>query len=144
MVDAHSFDLERFTAAQSQTFTGALNELRAGEKHSHWMWFIFPQLRGLGRSAMAQLYGIESLREAQAYLDHPILGPRLILSTEAVLGVKGRTVYQIFGSPDDLKFCSSMTLFHRAAGDGENVFRQALEDCCAGEPDARTLTLLDP
>ena len=97
--------------AQRSTFSTALDELKVGRKRSHWMWFIFPQLRGLGRSATAEFYGISSLDETRAYLAHPVLGPRLILCTETALAVEGRSVHAIFGSPDDLKFCSSMTLF---------------------------------
>src|SRR4051812_12574295 len=111
MPDADHFDLERFVTAQASAFATALDELKAGRKRSHWMWFIFPQLRGLGHSPMAQFYGISSLAEARAYLAHPRLGPRLILCTETVLAVEGRSVHAIFGSPDDMKFRSSMILF---------------------------------
>jgi len=126
MADADLFDLERFVTAQAPVFTAAVDELKAGRKRSHWMWFVFPQLRGLGHSSMAQFYGISSLDEARAYLAHPVLGPRLNLGTEAVLAVEGRSLHAIFGSPDDLKFCSSMTLFTLAAGAGESAFRRAL------------------
>ena len=106
------------------------------------MWFVFPQLRGLGRSSTAELYGISSLAEAWAYLSHPVLGPRLMQCTEAVLAVEGRSLREIFGSPDDVKFCSSMTLFSRVQGADKSVFRGALDRFCAGREDERTLELL--
>ena len=122
MHDADPFHLERFVAAQAPVFPAVLAELRAGRKRGHWMWFVFPQLRGLGRSPTAEFYGIGSLDEARAYLAHPVLGPRLTLCTEALLAVEGRSLHAIFGSPDNLKFCSSMTLFSRAdGGDDERV-----------------------
>ena len=136
------FDLERFVKAQAPVFEAALAELRAGEKRSHWMWFVFPQLRGLGQSSMAQFYGIGSLDEARAYLAHPVLGSRLKLCTEAVLAVERRSLHDIFGSPDDMKFGSSMTLFARASADEANVFRQALDRYCEGRLDPRTEALL--
>ena len=111
MPDADPFALERFVEAQAPAFAAALNELKAGRKRGHWMWFVFPQLRGLGHSAAATFYGIGSLDEARAFLAHPLLGPRLILVTETVLAVEGRSLQAIFGSPDDVKFCSCMTLF---------------------------------
>jgi uncharacterized protein (DUF1810 family) len=111
MPDADPFDLNRFVIAQAPVFAAALDELKAGRKRSHWMWFIFPQLRGLGHSSMAEFYGISSLDEGRAYLAHPLLGPRLILCTETVLALQGRSLHAIFGSPDDMKFRSSMTLF---------------------------------
>ena len=107
------------------------------------MWFVFPQLRGLGRSSTAEFYGIVSLAEARAYLAHALLGPRLMQCTEAVLAVEGRSLREIFGSPDDVKFCSSMTLFSRADGGNECVFRLALDRFCAGQMDERTLVLLE-
>ena len=137
-----SFDLDRFVEAQFGVFETALAELRAGAKRSHWMWFIFPQMRGLGLSAMAQRYGIASLGEARAYLAHPVLAARLRLCTEAVLQQQGRTLHQIFGSPDDMKFASSMTLLTLAAGDDGGLYRQALERFCAGTMDRRTRELL--
>jgi uncharacterized protein (DUF1810 family) len=136
------FDSRRFVAAQEAAFETALAELRAGHKRSHWIWFIFPQLRGLGFSPRAQFYGIGSLDEARAYLGHSLLGPRLTLCTRTVLESDGRSLHDIFGSPDDLKFCSSMTLFEAAAGVGEQVFRLALNRWCAGKQDERTLELL--
>ena len=142
MPDVDSFDLQRFVTAQDPVFTTVLAELRDGRKRSHWMWFIFPQLRDLGRSPTAQFYGIVSLDEARAYLAHPILGPRLDQATEAVLTVQGRTLHQIFGSPDDLKFRSSMTLFAQAAEERGDLYRRALERYCDGRSDEATLTLL--
>jgi uncharacterized protein (DUF1810 family) len=105
------------------------------------MWFVFPQLRGLGFSAMAQHYGIESMAEARAYLRHPVLGARLAECTQLVLDVKGRSLHQVFGSPDDMKFRSSMTLF-REAGEAGSVFAQAIERCCEGRADEQTLQML--
>lgn len=140
MSAADPFDLERFVSAQAGVFETALAELRAGRKRSHWMWFVFPQLRGLGRSAAAHRYGVGSLGEARAYLAHPLLGPRLAQATEAALDGAG-SVLELFGSPDDLKFCSSLTLFARASG-GEGPYRGALEQLCGGREDAGTLRLL--
>jgi uncharacterized protein (DUF1810 family) len=136
-----SFDLSRFVTAQEPLMPRVLQELRAGQKRSHWMWFVFPQLAGLGHSPMAQHYAIGSLAEAQAYLAHPVLGPRLIACTEAVNAVEGRSVHAIFGSPDDMKFRSSMTLFARAEL-GQTVFRTALERYFDGAEDPRTVALL--
>jgi uncharacterized protein (DUF1810 family) len=137
------FDLQRFHAAQAPIYERALAELRAGQKRSHWMWFVFPQLRGLGISATAQHYGIRSRAEAAAYLADPILGARLKECTEAVLQVQDRSLHTIFGSPDDLKFRSSMTLFAAAAGKHGGLFQAALDRCCEGKRDPRTLALLD-
>jgi uncharacterized protein (DUF1810 family) len=134
--------LERFVEAQRPVYETALGELKAGRKRSHWMWFVFPQLRGLGSSGMADFYGIASLAEARAYLAHSVLGPRLRAATAAVLAVQGGDLRAIFGSPDDMKFRSSMTLFERAAA-GEDAFGDALERLCAGARDDRTLALLD-
>lgn len=138
---ADPFDLRRFEEAQSGVHETALAELGAGGKRTHWMWFVFPQFTGLGFSAMAHRYAIGSLEEARAYLAHPMLGPRLRACTEAVLGVEGRTAHEIFGSPDDLKFRSSMTLFAEAAPH-EPLFWRVLETYFGGEPDRRTLELL--
>jgi len=143
MADADPFDLERLVTAQAPIFSAVLDELKAGQKRSHWMWFIFPQLRGLGRSPTAEFYGISSLDEARAYLAHPVLGSRLILCTETVLAVEGRSLQAIFGSPDDLKFCSSMTLFALAVGQGESVFRRALDRYCGSRLDERTVELCE-
>ena len=141
MPDTDSFDLERFVTAQAPVFATALNELKAGRKRSHWMWFVFPQIRGLGQSAMATRYGIGSLAEAQAYLAHPLLGPRQLECTRTVLAIEGRSMHAILDSPDDLKFCSSMTLFSLAA-EGEIMFQAALDRYCDGRADERTLALL--
>lgn len=139
---ADPHDLGRFVRAQAPIYEEALAELQAGEKRSHWMWFVFPQLRGLGHSPTAQRYGIASLEEAQAYLAHPVLGSRLRACTEAVLAVWGRSLHAIFGSPDDLKFGSSMTLFARSVGGGGMPFQAALDRFCHGQEDGRTLALL--
>jgi uncharacterized protein (DUF1810 family) len=143
MTSEDSFDLERFVTAQAAVFETVLAELRAGRKRSHWMWFVFPQLRGLGQSSTALFYGIASLKEARAYLAHSLLGPRLELCTRIVLGGEGPSLHAIFGSPDDMKFRSCMTLFSLATGDPANPFRQALDHCCGGRPDERTLALAD-
>jgi uncharacterized protein (DUF1810 family) len=139
---ASSFDLDRFIAAQAPVIDRVKRELRAGEKRSHWMWFVFPQLAGLGSSAMARRYAIASLTEAVAYLRHPVLGPRLVAFTGIVNDVQGRTAHAIFGSPDDFKFCSSMTLFGRA-DPAEPAFRAALDRYFEGREDPRTVALLD-
>jgi uncharacterized protein (DUF1810 family) len=139
---ADPYDLQRFVAAQEPVFPTALAELQAGRKRTHWMWFIFPQLRGLGRSAPATHYGIGSLDEARAYLAHPLLGPRLELCTNAVLGIEGRTPHEIFGSPDDMKFHSSMSLFGSAATDTAGPYRKALDRWWHGAADPETLRLL--
>ncbi|HYZ16825.1 MAG TPA: DUF1810 domain-containing protein [Candidatus Acidoferrum sp.] len=137
------FDLQRFLTAQAPVYDTVLGELRAGRKRTHWMWFIFPQLRGLGHSPTAQLYGIASLDEARAYLAHPILGPRLAECAEIVAEADAKSsLRDMLGTPDDLKFCSSMTLFSIAANDEPNVFKRALVRWCAG-PDERTLMLLN-
>jgi uncharacterized protein (DUF1810 family) len=136
------YDLQRFVDAQRSTFAVALAELRSGSKQTHWMWFIFPQLRGLGHSATAQYYGIGSLDEARAYLAHSVLGPNLRQSTEALLLWAGhRTVEQILGPVDALKLRSSMTLFDLVEPDG--VFTEALDSFYRGERDQRTLALLN-
>jgi uncharacterized protein (DUF1810 family) len=143
MNDPDPFKLERFVSVQQPAFVRALDELRAGRKQSHWMWFIFPQMKGLGFSSMAAHYGIGSLAEARAYLAHPILGMRLVRCTEAVLALGGLTPREIFGSPDDTKFCSCMTLYCHAADETESVFRRALDRYCDGRMDARTIALLE-
>jgi len=134
------FDLERFVGAQSPVYERVLAELRRGRKQSHWMWFIFPQLAGLGHSAMAQRFAIDSTEEARAYLAHGLLGPRLRECTALVNAVEGRTISEILGSPDDLKFCSSMTLF--AAVSGETEFSSAIAKYYGGTRDRRRLDLL--
>ena len=135
------FNLERFVAAQETAFETALTELRAGRKQSHWMWFIFPQLRGLGRSSVAKTYGIGSVEEARAYLNHPIIGDRLMRATRAVLLHKNSSTQTIFGSPDFMKFRSCMTLFAKV--DPSGLFGEALNTFCAGEEDGATLRLLE-
>ena len=133
--------LDRFVSAQDGVYERALAELEAGHKRSHWMWFVFPQLLGLGRSEMAQRYAIASLDEARAYLAHPVLGPRLLECSERVLAVGGRTVHEIFGAPDDQKFWSSMTLF-AVTDPSAAVFRSCLEKYFAGQFDQATLSLI--
>ncbi len=136
------YDLERFVEAQSRVIDTVRAELRQGSKRSHWMWFIFPQIRGLGASPTALHFAIASREEAAAYLKHPILGPRLIDCTQLVLSVNGRTSEQIFGEIDSLKFRSSMTLFAQATLK-EAVFEQALQKYFDGESDPLTLELLE-
>ena len=142
MTEADRFDLERFVTSQAPAFETVLAELRAGRKRTHWMWFIFPQLAGLGRSLTARFYGISSLEEARAYLGHPVLGPRLNQCTRIVLETKSPSLHAIFGSPDDLKFRSCMTLFSLAANDPDHAFRDALDRWCDGQPDEQTLALI--
>ena len=132
------YDLDRFVVAQAPVFESAIAELRAGRKRSHWMWFVFPQLKGLGLSPTAQHFGIASLDEARAYLDHAVLGPRLDLATRAVIEAPSPSLHALFGSPDDMKFRSSMTLFGQVRPE---PFHTALERWCDG-PDERTLRLL--
>ena len=132
--------LERYLSAQDGVYSTALAELRAGRKQTHWMWFIFPQLRGLGRSAMAERYGIVSVAEAREYLINPVLGPRLKDCVEAIRPLRDSTLHEIFDSPDDLKFRSSMTLF--AVASREDIFQAALDRWCGGVSDPATLSLL--
>ena len=139
MIDPH--DLDRFLQAQAPVYEQVLAELRAGCKRSHWMWFVFPQLAGLGHSAMAQRYAIGSLAQARAYLAHPVLGARLRECSGLVLAVQHRSIHEIFGSPDDLKFRSSMTLFGRA-DPAEPLFQQCLLQYFGGQGDPQTLALL--
>ncbi len=136
------FNLERFVAAQRSVYDQVCSELRAGRKQSHWMWFVFPQLRGLGRSELAQRYGIASRAEAEAYLRHHLLGHRLRDCTRLVGDIEGRTIEEIFGYPDHLKFRSSMTLFALVAPD-ETVFGDQLRKYFAGRYDAATRGLLE-
>ncbi len=144
-----SYDLQRFLDAQASTYEQARSELAAGQKRSHWMWFIFPQIHGLGSSPTAVRYAISGIHEAIAYLGHPLLGVRLSECTSLVHAVHGRTVDQIFGYPDDLKFHSSITLFAQAAthiGNQDHakdrVFEDALRKFFSGEPDEATLRML--
>ena len=134
------FDLDRFVRAQDPVFGRVIDELRAGAKRSHWMWFVFPQHRALGRSATAQRYGLAGRAEAEAYWQHPVLGPRLRRCCELLLAVPERSAHQILGSPDDLKLHSSMTLFDAAVQD-EPLFSRVLLRFYGGEPDANTLAL---
>jgi uncharacterized protein (DUF1810 family) len=135
------FDLQRFVDAQNPVWTQVCAELRCGQKNGHWMWFIFPQLRGLGSSEMATAFGISSRQEAEAYLRHPVLGHRLRECSQLVNLVEGRSIEQIFGYPDHLKFRSSMSLFASVGSDNQ-VFKDALTKYFAGEADPRTMKLL--
>lgn len=135
-------DLQRFVEAQEPVIEDVKEELRSGRKRTHWMWYVFPQMEGLGRSQTAQRYAISSREEAEAYLAHPVLGPRLRECTELVNAVEGCSANEIFGSPDDLKFRSSMTLFDTVADD-PSPFRAALERYYDDEPDPKTVELLE-
>jgi len=135
------FPLQRFIDAQRPVYGQVLEELRLGRKRTHWMWFIFPQIAGLGRSATSVRFAISSLPEAAAYLAHPLLGPRLRECSSLVLGIDGRSIEEIFGHPDDAKLRSSMTLFARA-GPADTVFGACLDKYFAGEPDPETLARL--
>jgi len=136
------FNLQRVVDAQNPVYDEVCAELRDGRKRGHWIWFVFPQLRGLGSSHMATVFGISSRQEAVAYSDHPVLGPRLRECTRLVNLVQGRVIGQIFGYPDDLKFRSSMTLFASVSSDSQ-VFKDALQKYFAGESDPLTLKRLD-
>lgn len=138
---ADPFDLKRFLDAQRGVYEQALAELRAGRKRTHWMWFVFPQMRGLGSSETSRYYGIGSREEAAAYLEHPVLGLRLRECAEALLAVEGRSASQIFGYPDDLKLQSSMTLFAHVAG-AQSAFLRVLDKYYGSERDPRSLELL--
>ena len=135
------YDLNRFVEAQKSNYDDAVAELRAGRKQSHWMWYVFPQLVGLGHSSMSIRYAIKSADEARAYLDHPVLGPRLIECVEAVLAIENRSADDIFGSPDDLKLRSSATLFAHVSPQ-HSVFERILEKYFNNKPDPRTLEKL--
>ena len=135
-------ELQRFVEAQDPIYESVVAELRAGSKQSHWMWFVFPQIRGLGSSSMARRYAIASRAEAEAYLKHRILGPRLLECTRLVNQTKDRTAQQIFGSVDAMKFRSSMTLFAEVAEKENNPFSEALQKYFNGQPDPRTLDRL--
>jgi uncharacterized protein (DUF1810 family) len=142
---ADAFDLERFVSAQAAVYPRVVEELQAGEKRSHWIWFIFPQMKGLGHSSQSEYYGIGSLDEAAAYLRHPVLGERLRQCTRLVTQVEGRAISRILGYPDDLKFSSSMTLFARAAeevGFDAAEFNEALKKYFGGEGDPLTMAML--
>ena len=133
--------LDRFVQAQEGVYPRALAELKAGEKQSHWMWFIFPQIDGLGYSSAAKFYAIKSKEEAKAYLNHPVLGPRLVSCCEALLQCSSSSASEIFGYPDDMKLCSSVTLF-ASVSESNSVFVRVLERYYEGQPDPKTLELL--
>ena len=135
------FNLQRFLNAQEPVFDNAYAELAEGRKRSHWMWFIFPQIKGLGHSNMARKFAISSLEEAKAYLKHPVLGPRLLECSQLVANTEGRSIDDIFGYPDNLKFHSSMTLFARATLDNQ-IFLECLKKYFGGNPDQATLNQL--
>lgn len=143
MGDPKQFDSSRFLDAQAPVMEAVMAELSAGRKQSHWMWFVFPQLRGLGLSPTSLHYSLASVEEAQQYLGHAELGPRLVDCTGLLLSIEGRSLRQIFGSPDDRKFQSCMTLFSLAAPDERGaIFRKALDQYCGGKLDHRTLEIL--
>ncbi len=135
------YDLNRFISAQEGVYDRALAELREGLKRSHWMWFIFPQIDGLGHSPTTRLYSIKSLEEARQYLAHPVLGARLVACAEAILAVSGQRAADIFGHPDDWKLQSSMTLFELASGPG-SVFERVLDKYYEGKRDRKTLQIV--
>jgi uncharacterized protein (DUF1810 family) len=137
-----NFDLQRFLDAQADVYEDVLRELRSGQKQTHWMWFMFPQIHGLGHSAMAQRYAIASLEEAKAYLSHQVLGYRLRECTRAINAIEHRTISAILGSPDDVKFRSSLTLFCQAAEPNDRDFNEALRKYFNGESDPRTASAL--
>jgi uncharacterized protein (DUF1810 family) len=135
-------DLKSFLSAQDRDYETALSEISAGRKRSHWMWYVFPQAKGLGFSSTSQLYGIRDLKEAHAFLQHPVLGPRLTSISQALLQLEGCSALSIFGSPDDLKLKSSMTLF-AAVPECDPVFGAVLQKYFQGKTDRQTLTLLN-
>lgn len=135
------YDLARFVEAQERDYERALSEIRRGKKRSHWMWYIFPQFDGLGFSSISQEYSIKSIAEADAFLRHPVLGPRLLEIARATLEIEGRSALEVFGSPDDMKLRSSATLFASVSPAG-SVFEQLLDRYFNGEPDDETLRLL--
>ena len=137
-----NYNLDRYIKAQQYTYQNAVAELQAGRKRTHWMWFVFPQLIGLGRSQRAIDYAIRSLEEAEAYLHHPILGSRLIELSNLLLKYESKEIKEVFGSPDDLKLHSCMTLFSFASSSEVNIFQMVLDKCFDGKPDNGTITLL--
>ena len=139
---AHKFNLDRFVRAQASCYDRVLGELAAGHKRTHWMWYIFPQHCNLGRTDTAKFYGIASRDEAHAYLRHPLLGPRLRECVETVLAVRDASAYHIFGTTDELKFRSCLTLFDAVADLGDDLFRRALDRFYEGKPDEETLRLI--
>lgn len=134
--------LERFVKAQKDDYAEALSEMKNGHKESHWIWYIFPQMRGLGYSSMSEYYGIKNLDEAKAYLKHPVLGKRLIEISEALLSLDSNDARNVMGYPDDLKLRSSMTLFH-LADPSEDIFKKVLEKFFSGKPDPETVNLIN-
>ncbi len=138
---SNSDDLDRFVQAQNGVYDQALAEIRAGQKRTHWMWFVFPQLAGLGSSPMARKYAIQNLDEAREYLKHPVLGARLRECAEAVLSVSGKSAHEIFGSPDDMKLRSCATLFAHVSPE-DSVFHRILRQYYSSEPDKETIRLL--
>ena len=141
MADSDPYDLNRFVDAQDADYDAAITEIRSGRKRSHWMWYVFPQIAGLGFSPTSQHFAIRSLAEAKAYLAHPVLGPRLQECAEALLVLNGRSAHDIFGAPDDMKLRSSATLFAQAAPAG-SIFHRIIEKYFEGRPDERTLAAL--
>jgi uncharacterized protein (DUF1810 family) len=135
------YDLNRFLNAQASSYEQALSEIQSGRKYSHWMWYIFPQYDGLGFSPTSKRYAIKSIAEAEAYVKHPVLGPRLVACAEAALAVEGRTALEVFGSPDDMKLRSCATLFARVSP-ADSVFERLLSKYFLGQPDEKTLSLL--
>ena len=136
-----TFDLQRFVEAQERVYADVLLELKRGIKAGHWIWYVFPQIKDIGSSAMSLRYSISSIDEARAYCEHPVLGPRLVECTELVMAVEGRTIEDIFGYPDFLKFRSCMTLFAKAC-DGESIYQRALDRYFEGVPDPLTIDVL--
>jgi len=139
---ADQFDLGRFIKAQENVYERVLAELKSGKKRTHWMWYIFPQIDGLGHSATSKYYAIKSIKEAREYLNHPVLGTRLVECAETVLAIEGRSISEIFGYPDDMKLRSSMTLFACVSG-SQDVFARVLDKYFQGQPDVKTLLLLE-
>ena len=140
-MSADPHHLQRFVEAQARVYDQALAEIRRGRKQSHWMWFVFPQFAGLGMSPSSQHYAVKSLAEAEAYLAHSVLGPRLIECAEAVLAIEGRSALEVFGSPDDMKLRSSATLFAHVSPAG-SAFHRVIDKYFDGEPDPKTLLLI--
>lgn len=141
-IKTNTYDLSRFVKAQEQDYATALAEIKSGRKRSHWMWYIFPQIAGLGFSSTAQYYAIKNLGEAVAYLQNELLGSRLTEICDALLALSSNNASEIFGYPDDMKLRSSMTLFEAASCSTENIFAQVLDKFFAGERDERTLEII--
>lgn len=140
---AEDTDLNRFVEAQKNEYTKALQEIKMGRKVSHWMWYIFPQLKGLGKSSTSELYGIQNLKEARLYLNNPVLGSRLIEISKALLNLEETSAFAIFGAPDYLKLKSSMTLFAKVDESNEQIFQHVLNKYFKGQRDTRTISLLN-